>query len=160
MQQGILRPAAVRLAGTKPSTRKGASLALMPFKYSIHPGQNLIRQTLWGTVTAGELQDLATAMWEDPQYRKKLDILADLRQARVDIPFDEMMAYTRFLSGNSHIGKQAIVVGRQLEFGMARMYEQLTEYSVLRTELKVFFDMDAAERWIGCEAANRQQVGA
>ena len=120
----------------------------MPFKYTIHPELNLIRQTLWGRVTAAELRDLASAMWADPAYRKKLNILADLRTAEVDIPYDDMMEYTRFLSGNSDIGRQAIVVGRQLEFGMARMYEQLTEANVLRESFKVFFDIDDAERWL------------
>jgi hypothetical protein len=57
----------------------------MPFNYSIHRDQNLIRQTLWGAVTATELRDLAAAMWADPDYRKKLDILADLREAQIEI---------------------------------------------------------------------------
>ena len=125
----------------------------MPFKYSIDLQQNLIRQTLWGKVTAGELRDLALAMWQDPIYRKKLDILGDLREAQVDIPYDQMVSYTRFLIGNSDIGRQALVVGRQLEFGMARMYEQLTEDGVGRIDMKVFFDMDEAEQWIGCKEA-------
>ncbi|MBB6094730.1 hypothetical protein HNQ60_003617 [Povalibacter uvarum] len=120
----------------------------MPFKYTIHPELNLIRQTLWGRVTAAELRDLASSMWADPAYRKKLNILADLRTAEVDIPYDDMMEYTRFLSGNSDIGRQAIVVGRSLEFGMARMYEQLTENNVSRSGLRVFFEIEEAERWL------------
>lgn len=123
----------------------------MPFSYTIHPDRNLIRQSLWGRVTAEELRALASAMWSDPLYRKKLDILADLRRAEVDIPYDQMMEYTRFLSGNSDIGRQAIVVGRQLEFGMARMYEQLTEANVQRESLKVFFNIEDAERWLADE---------
>jgi hypothetical protein len=120
----------------------------MPFKYSIHLDQNLIRQTLWGTVTATELRNLAAAMWADPDYRKKLDIIADLRDAQVHIPYDQMVEYTQFLSGQSDIGRQAIVVGGQLEFGLARMYEQLTEHGVGRKDLKVFFSLEDAERWL------------
>lgn len=120
----------------------------MPFKYTILLDQNLIHQILWGRVTADELRSLASTMWADPLYREKLDILADLRQAEVDIPYDEMMEYARFLSGSSDIGLQAIVVSRQLEFGMARMYEQLTEHHVTRTGLQVFFDVADAERWL------------
>jgi hypothetical protein len=125
----------------------------MPFNYSIHLDQNLIRQTLWGTVTATELRDLAAAMWADPDYRKKLDILADLRDAQIQIPYDQMVEYTQFLSGQSDIGRQAIVVGRQLEFGMARMYEQLTEHGVARKDLRVFFSLEDAERWLQSEGS-------
>ena len=130
------------------ATRIRSPLTAMPFKYTIYPDRNLIRQQLWGRISAEDLRQLASDMWADPLYRKKLDILADLRQAEVDIPYNEMMEYTRFLGGNSHIGRQAIVVGRQLEFGMARMYEQLTESNVQRESLKVFFDIDDAERWL------------
>ena len=120
----------------------------MPFTYSIHLDQNLIRQRLWGDVTAGELHDLAATMWSDPAYRKKLDILADLREARVRIPYDQMVEYTQFISTQSDIGLQAIVVGRQLEFGMARMYEQLTADNAAREDLRVFFSLEEAEAWL------------
>lgn len=120
----------------------------MPYKYVIHPDQNLILQTLWGTVTAQELRDLATAMWSDPDYRPRMNILADLLQAKVVIPYDEMLGYTQYLSGNSNIGRQAIVVSGQLEFGLARMYEQLTDQNVGRESFRVFFSMEEAERWL------------
>lgn len=136
------------VASTIAATWIRSPLIAMPFKYTIHPDLNLIRQQLWGRITAEDLRQLASDMWADPLYRKKLNILADLRQAEVDIPYDEMMEYTRFLGGNSDIGRQAIVVGRQLEFGMARMYEQLTEANVLRESFKVFFDIDDAEHWL------------
>ena len=121
----------------------------MPFKYSIHPETNLIRQILWGTVTAADLRALAEAQWSDPLYRPKLHVLADIRDAKIDIPYEQMLGYTQFLSGQSNIGRQAIVVSRQLEFGLARMYEQLTESNVLRTDLRVFFSLEEAEQWLG-----------
>lgn len=120
----------------------------MPHTYSIDLENSIIRQHLWGVITVRDLRELASAMWADPQYRKKLHILADLREAQVSIRYEEMLEYTHFLSGNSDIGRQAIVVSRQLEFGMARMYQQLTEHNVSRADLKVFFDMQAAEEWI------------
>ena len=120
----------------------------MPHTYSIDLEHGIIRQHLWGVITVRDLRELASAMWADPHYRKKLHILADLREAQVNIRYEEMLEYTHFLSGNSDIGRQAIVVGRQLEFGMARMYQQLTEHNVSRADLKVFFDMQAAEEWI------------
>ncbi len=120
----------------------------MPFKYSIHPDQNLIRQTLWGDITVNELRELVAAMLIDPQYRKKMNVLADLREARVRIPYDQMVEYSQYINSLSDIGRQAIVVGRQLEFGMVRMYEQLTESSAKRQDLRVFFSLEEAEQWV------------
>lgn len=123
---------------------------LMPNTYSIHPERNLIRQTLWGRITVDELRDIITSLRKEPHYRAQMDVLADLRNAEIDISYDQMTDYTRFLAGsNSTAGRQAIVVSRQLEFGLARMYEQLTENTVLRTDLRVFMDMEEAELWIG-----------
>lgn len=120
----------------------------MPFKYSIHPDQNLIRQTLWGDISVDDLRQLAAAMWSDPAYRNKMDILADLREAQVRIPYDQMVEYTQYINDRSDIGRQAIVVSRQLEFGMARMYEQLTESGAKREDLGVFFSLEEAEAWM------------
>ena len=120
----------------------------MPNSYSIHPEQNLIRQILWGRVTVDELRDITEQIRSDSRYRKGMDVLADLRNAQIDISYAQMTDYTRFMAGNTTIGRQAIVVSRQLEFGMARMYEQLTESSVLRIDLRVFLDMEEAERWM------------
>lgn len=122
----------------------------MPNTYSIHPERNLIRRTLWGRITVDELRDMIASLRSDPHYRAQMDVLVDLRNAEVDISYDQMTDYTRYLAGNnSTVGRQAIVVSRQLEFGLARMYEQLTENTVLRTDLRVFMDMEEAELWIG-----------
>ncbi len=120
----------------------------MPFKYSIHLDQNLIRQTLWGDITVNELRELVAAMLIDPLYRRKMNVLADLREARVHIPYDQMVEYTQYINSLSDIGRQAIVVGRQLEFGMVRMYEQLTASGAKRQDLRVFFSLEDAEQWL------------
>jgi hypothetical protein len=45
-------------------------------------------------------------------------------------------------------GKVALVVSGDLEYGLARMYDLLSEYQIDR-ELMVFKDYDEALRWIG-----------
>jgi SpoIIAA-like len=126
----------------------------MPFTYSIDIGRNLVRQTLWGKVDAEDLHELTSAMWRDPQYRGKMNILVDVREAQVNISYDGMVQFARFLLSNKQeMGKQAIVVRRQLEFGIARMFEQLTAHNVRREDLKVFLDVEAAEHWLGCKSA-------
>lgn len=124
----------------------------MPFTYSIQPERNLVRQTLWGTVTVADLRDMTLAVQRDPQFRRRFDVLADLRDATVHISHDDMIEFARFLAGRSEIGRQAIVVRGQLEFGIARMFEQLTEMDVSRLDLKVFFDIESADQWLSTPA--------
>jgi hypothetical protein len=131
----------------------------MPFTYSIDIGRNLVRQTLWGKVNAEDLHELTSAMWRDPQYRSKMNILADVREAQANISYDGMVQFARFLLSSSvEMGKEAIVVRRQLEFGIARMFEQLTAHNVRREDLKVFFDVEAAEHWLGCKDASSDNL--
>lgn len=120
----------------------------MPFTYTIDPARNLVRQTLWDVVTVTDLKEMTLAVRRDPQYRRRLDILADVRDATVEISHDDMIEFSRFLAGSSEIGRQAIVVRGQLEFGIARMFEQLTELEVARADIKVFLDLESAEHWL------------
>jgi hypothetical protein len=125
----------------------------MPFTYTIDPARNLVRQTLWDVVTVADLREMTLAVRRDPHYRRRLDILADLRDATVDISHDDMIEFSRFLAVGSEIGRQAIVVRGQLEFGIARMFEQLTELEVVRADIKVFLDLESAEHWLANPAA-------
>lgn len=122
--------------------------ATMPFIYTIDVERNLIRLTFRGPVVAKDLEEVGSAIWADPRYRTQMDVLADMRQAKVDMTYDQMSDYARFMSSRSSMHRHAVVVSRRLEFGLARMYEQLTDAALARAELRVFFDMEAAEHWL------------
>jgi len=120
----------------------------MPFSYAIDPAANLIRETWTGRVTAEDLRQISIEEWQDPRYCSGISILSDFRDAELDISYPEMADYTRFLAGHGIVTKQAIVVSRQLGFGLARMFELLTEDGALWESLQIFTDLDQAESWL------------
>ena len=121
----------------------------MPFSYTIDRDANLIRETWTGAATVADLRQISLDEWADPRYRPGVSILSDFRAARVTITYQEMVDYTRFLAGHGVVAKQAIVVATQLGFGLARMFELLTEDDrTIWESLRIFTDMDDAERWL------------
>jgi hypothetical protein len=120
----------------------------MPFSYTIDPAAKLIRETWTGRVTPEDLRQISLEEWQDARYCSGISILSDFRDAEVDISYPEMFDYSRFLAGHDIVTKQAIVVSRQLGFGLARMFELLTEDGALWKSLRIFTDLDQAERWL------------
>ena len=127
------------------------------FNYRIVKQQNIVLQEFCGTVGIVDLRDAAMRVSKDPLYRERMNILMDLRAAELRISYEETIEYTGFLTRFGPIARQAVVVSRYLEFGLARMFEQLSENLIEREELKVFFDMRAAASWLGYSSASESQ---
>jgi hypothetical protein len=121
----------------------------MPYEYSIDPEKNLLRETVTGKVTTEGLREFALRQARDPLYRRGLRLVSDYTRAQAEISYQEMSDFVRWLSTNVHHTRQAIVVTRQLEFALARMFEQLSEGedAKRRGRLRVFRDLAAAEAW-------------
>jgi hypothetical protein len=120
----------------------------MPFDYSIDPETNVMRETVTGTVTAEGLRAFALRQVKDPLYGKGMRVISDYTRANVQVSYQEMLEFVLWLSGHVHHTRQAIVVRRQLEFALARMFEQLSESEMGRTDrVRVFWDLAAAEAW-------------
>ena len=127
------------------------------FSYRIVRQQNIVLQEFCGTVGIVDLRDAAIRVSNDPLYRGRMNILMDLRAAELRISYEEIIEYTTFLTRFGPIARQAVVVSRYLEFGLARMFEQLSENLIERDELKVFFDMRAAVNWLGYSITSESQ---
>lgn len=121
----------------------------MPYQFLFEPQRNLIRESFHGVVTADELMRLSAEEWASAEYRKGLHVISDFRDARVNISFEQMVQYAAFVEQGQGIGRQAIVVGGNLEYGLARMFELLTDgRGPIWTSLKIFYDYAEAEAWV------------
>lgn len=121
----------------------------MPSTYSILPELNLVRHRVWGQVSTHEFRDFSLQVRADPRFRTGMNILADLRDATLDVSQEEMMEFTKYMSKQSAIGKHAVVVAGPLAFGLTRMYELMSDSMVQRDGIRIFQDMSAAEAWLG-----------
>lgn len=74
--------------------------------------------------------------------------LWDLRRAELDWSSEELREFSEWVRENRQPGegKTAVVVSRDLHFGLARMYEVFS--SDLPVEFVVFRDLGAATAWV------------
>lgn len=88
----------------------------------------------------------------DPLYAHGLNVLCDIRDARPDLTpggvrrIVDSVGRSREAGG---CGKTAIVAGRDVDYGMARIAQVHLE--PLGVELAVFRDLQEAELWLGAE---------
>ena len=121
----------------------------MTFQYVIDISTNLIRETWSGSVNLQQLFDCSQLEWADPNYRKQMNMLSDFRAAKLDISHEELRGFADYLGRHEAVQRHAIVVSRQVGFGVARMFTSLSEASSpYWNSLRVFFDFDEAERWV------------
>jgi len=84
---------------------------------------------------------------EDPLWKKQMNYIANYSSAQVKLNYKEMDAYANWARKKDKAKYIAIVVSSELEFGMARMFEMLTEPD-LYEECKFCYDLKEAEQWI------------
>lgn len=121
----------------------------MPFSYVIDVEHNVIRETYTGDVQLEELYEMCRQQWRDPLYRPGLNMLTDFRSARMQITYDEMQAFAVFIGRQESVQRHAIVVGREVGYGLARMFTALSEAtSPYWDSLRVFFNFDDANHWV------------
>ena len=115
--------------------------------------QNKIRKyRVIGSVTYEGLKSYLLEMYDAPDFDNSLYSLWDLSHAEgIDNLTTEEIRVLVLLVGSkwntSSRVKSALVVSRELEYGLARMYEiQLSAAS--DNEIRVFKDLEEATRWI------------
>src|ERR1044071_7855505 len=121
----------------------------MPFQFVIDIPANLIRETWTGSVGLQQLFESCQLEWADPAYHKDMNMLSDFRAAKLEVSHEELRGFADFMGRQEAVQRHAIVVSRQVGFGVARMFTSLSEASSpYWNSLRVFFDFDEAERWV------------
>jgi hypothetical protein len=100
-------------------------------------------------VDVAQLYESCKQEWADPTYRKNMNMISDFRSAELEISFDEMRMFAAFIGTEEAVQRHAIVVTRQVGYGLARMFTSLSEASSPYWDsLRVFFEFDAADDWV------------
>jgi len=123
----------------------------VPHVQMIDAALRLVLVRAWGTVSDEELAEHARALRADPRFRPDFRQLGDLRGITT---LDATRAGIRQLAELSPFGagaRRAIVVGSEVAFGMARMYELMRGEG--QDEVEVFRDLPAALDWLGIAGA-------
>ena len=124
----------------------------MPVTFEIDPAQRTVRTMAFGLVTYDDFaQHLAEEGRDDALGFAEV---IDARGATTDITTSQvrlLVARTDTLLRQGQLGALAIVTDSDLTFGMARMYQILSE--PLPVQIGVFRTFDEATAWLSTTAA-------
>lgn len=123
----------------------------MKYEFFMDKDRNLLLERLEGEITFQNLRDAIQESFQHPDWRKDQNVLCDLREATLAISSDEMSSIVRSYSPDDQASKLAMIVSRDLEFGMSRMFEIISEDTTIWKEYKIFSDITEAKQWLGIE---------
>lgn len=121
----------------------------MAFEFSIDVTGNLIRETWTGLVDVEQFYACSREQWSHPDYRRGMNMISDLRDAKLDLTEADLASFAAFMSEGESVQRHAIVVKSDTSFGLAKLFESLSESTSPYWEgLRVFFDYKNAETWV------------
>jgi len=112
----------------------------------------LRKHKVTGDLTVESLLAELGKIYSGPDFQTDMDVLWDLRDAKFQsVSSAEVQRVSDFVAAHWGTGgksRAALVVSRDFEFGMTRMYEIFLE-SRSSVRVRVFRDLDKALKWIG-----------
>ncbi len=123
----------------------------MPFDYVVHRKQRLVISTGSDVVTWWEIRERQDQTQTDPDFDPEFNQLVDLRAVTdVDMTSDQARTLARRMIFSA-TSKRAFVAANPAVFGMGRMWEILTELSDNPSQIRVFYDLSSALKWLNLE---------
>jgi len=118
----------------------------VPFSMQLDPELGIIMGVGTGDLTIADARAGAAAVWAKTEWRG-LPVLWDFRSARFDVRSDDVREIGKFILEHQPAPppRVAFVTGRDVDFGLARMFEVHREHPA--TEVRVFRDYDEAILW-------------
>ena len=120
----------------------------MPIAYEIDPVRGLVRTSCTGQVALAEVLAHFDVLQRDPRRPAHLDVLLDLRALTTPPNPPQLRSVASRIGRVSGLtfGRCAIVVDRDLVFGLSRMFEAFAQDHF--EEIQVFREPAAAEAWL------------
>ena len=104
---------------------------------------------LCGPIFRNDVETAVALLCQAKGYRRDATVIWDLEQAEIEMSPRQITELVRFLvhRPKARGGKHAVVVSRDLDFGLARVAEGYAE-AWLETEFMVFRNRGDADRWL------------
>jgi len=113
----------------------------------IEPESGIAIAKCSGVLRLSDAKEAVSALWKTPGWSSKAAVW-DFRDAQFDVSSSDIREVAQFIIRLQPIpppGRVAWVTPRDVDFGLARMFEVFREDP--RTEFRVFRDYDAAVSW-------------
>jgi hypothetical protein len=124
----------------------------MPFSYVVYREHRLVISTGSDLVTWEEIKTRQDETQTDPNFNPEFNQIVDLRAVT---GFDMTSDHARLLARRiifSATSKRAFVAASPGVFGVGRMWEIFTEMSDNQSQIRVFYDLPSALKWLGLES--------
>lgn len=123
----------------------------MPISYSIDKNLGVVFTTATGRLTEEELLEDKRRLTSDPNFSPEFVELSDIR-AVSDLAITpegiaRMVMQDEDDADKLSAYKLAIVVSKEVAFGLARMYESMTQANV--PNVRIFREINEARDWLG-----------
>src|SRR5579863_4256678 len=123
----------------------------MPFSYVVYKKHRLVISTGSDLVTWVEIRVRQDETKTDPEFNPEFNQLVDLRAVT---GFDMTSEQARTLARRmifSATSKRAFVAASPAVFGVGRMWEIFTELTYNPSQIRVFYDLPSALKWLNLE---------
>jgi len=123
----------------------------MDIQTKIIPEHNLRKHMIVGVINVMDLRKMLKEFYESPEFDLTMNAIWDLSAADFSkVSTNQVRALADMVYhywGQSGRSRSALVVTKNLDFGLSRMYEMLVAKSG-ESQVGVFRTMEEAERWI------------
>lgn len=113
----------------------------------VEPDTGVAVVTPTGVLGAKDAQQWVTALWSAPEWSGQSAVW-DFRDAEFDVSSADVRRIAQFVLRNQPAtppARVAFVTGRDVDYGMARVFQVMREDP--RTSFRVFREFDEAVRW-------------
>jgi len=123
----------------------------MPFSYVVYRENRLVISTRSDLVTWEEIKTRQDQTKTDPDFNPEFNQIVDLRSVTgFDMTSDQARPLARRMIF-SLTSKRAFVAASPAVFGVGRMWEIFTEMSDNPSQIRVFYDLPSALKWLDLE---------
>jgi hypothetical protein len=127
---------------------------MVPAVHEIDVARGIVLTKEWGELSDGDLRGLYDNIRDDPKFDPSFSQLCDLRAVTSITTSVETLRSLAQTSLFQPAARRAFVVGREVDFGLARLFQAYSEAQGGTVE--VFRNMSDAEVWLGLGAEGSQ----
>ena len=123
----------------------------MKISTNINSKKNIRMHLIEGYIDTMELIEYLKNVYNSTDFIPDMNVFWDLRKADFSkISSSEVRNVMEFVSkgwGKSGKSKAALIVSKDLDYGLSRMYQIMMD-SASKNEISIFKDVEEAEKWI------------
>ena len=127
----------------------------MELSTEINKEKNIRYHVVTGAIDVHELINVLQAIYDARDFDPEMNVFWDLQNADSSaVSSDDVYTLQKYVSnkwGQGGYSRAALVVSREVDFGMSRMYQIMMEGNN-PSKIKVFKDFHEAEQWLAEES--------